>query len=325
MINSKLPGELDAPNDLPAKSAGQVAAPNNFPTNQVGQIDTPNNLPAKSAGQVATPNGLPAKSAGQIDTPNNFTSVTPDKSASCAIIAYDNMLLSTYYAPAKPAITPDTYQRWSEDAGGVKQADFTIYPATPTIFGIAAHNLFSAGVQSVLVYVDSDGIWTQAGEIIITSDQPHLIEFDNPAVNQGVRFVVGASTGNTEVGVLFAGNPMRMEQPIYGGQAPLRLSAKTEYQSIMSDTGQFLGRTITKKGVESSLTWRHLTPSFVYGEFYDFIEAAKTKPFFIKWRPDLRPNDIAYCHTTSDISPTNMGGGHQLLTVSINMRGHNDA
>lgn len=91
----------------------------------------------------------------------------------------------------------------------------------------------------------------------------------------------------------------------------------------MSESGQWLGRSIMRQGNDTQFSWRHLDPDWYRQRFAPFAERAKKYPFFIKWRPDLYDNAV-YAHTTDDISPSNMGGGHNLMTVSMNVRGHDD-
>jgi len=54
------------------------------------------------------------------------------------------------------------------------------------------------------------------------------------------------------------------------------------------------------------------------------VIAAKTTPFFIKWRPDYYSEAVVFGQTTGDIIPQNMGGGNRLMSVSFNIRGHDD-
>ena len=91
----------------------------------------------------------------------------------------------------------------------------------------------------------------------------------------------------------------------------------------MSDSGQFLGRTITKQGTETSYSWRHLTSEFYRDDFQPFVKSARKFPFFLLWRPDTF-TDTAFGFTTSDISPANMTGGNRFMEVSFKMKGHED-
>lgn len=149
-----------------------------------------------------------------------------------------------------------------------------------------------------------------------------MITFDDIAVREVTIKVTGGT--DIEIAHLRAGKVLVMEQAIYGGHSPSVLSAETKYQSSISDTGQFLGRNIVRKGSKTTFAWRHLSDTWYRKYFQPFVIFAKTEPFFIQWRPDLHPDEIIYCHTTGDIKPQNMGGATTLLDVSMNVRGHDD-
>ena len=127
-----------------------------------------------------------------------------------------------------------------------------------------------------------------------------------------------------ELGVIYAGAALEMQRGIYGGHSPIVLNSKTDYQSTMSESGQFLGRTINREGIETSYKWNHLTPEFYRTDFQPFVNSAKRLPFFLLWRPDTY-TDAVFGYTTSDISPSNMTGGSRLMEVGFNMKGHSDS
>lgn len=251
-------------------------------------------------------------------------STTPDKSASCALIGYNNLLVTS--ALAIEALTPNTYQRYLPGTGAIEaKFEFTA-PGTQFDFvGIAAHNLgtHDNGVEITVSYaVSANGPTTEIATFTPSDNSAVFLTFDTLTAEQIVIETNAATTG-LEIGVVSAGRFMRMEQPIYGGHNPIDLNQDTDYESTLSDTGQFLGRTVKRKGLKTTFSWQHLTPDWVRNTFKPFKESAVTTPFFIKWRPDLYEAS-AYCHTTSDIKPTNMGGGSGLMQLSMNVRAHSE-
>jgi hypothetical protein len=242
-----------------------------------------------------------------------------------ALIGYNNLLVSASGNGAL-ALTPNTYERWTSASGTVSDK-FQLSAVTSIDFvGIAAHNLSSAGVTSITISTAATigGALTTVETITPTSNSAIMRTYD-PALTSVAEIQIEITGGtDREIGVVSAGQALRMQRPIYGGHNPIDLSAKTEYQSVQSDTGQFLGRTITNQGTETQYQWRHLEPDWYRDNFQPFVENAKTTPFFIKWRPDLYPDAVVYGHTTTDIRPQNMGGGHGLMSVNMTVRGHSD-
>ena len=244
-----------------------------------------------------------------------------------ARIGYKNLLVSANGVTVPRALIPNTYERWIDTSGtatGVFQLETT---STIDYVAIGAHNLFTSGAQPIEISTASTigGPYMLRATITPINNQPIFYNFDTPLDNVAEIRIFTADIGTgIEIGLVYCGQALIMEQPIYGGHTPQEQAARTEYQSPLSETGQFLGRTITRKGTETSYNWQNLTPEFVRGEFAEFIESAKTLPFFIQWRPDYYPLTASLCHATADIIPDNMGGGHRLMSVSVPVRGHSD-
>lgn len=250
--------------------------------------------------------------------------ITPDKSASCARIAYANALVSSAQAPS--ALVNNTYQRYTPTTGS-QTAKFQLSAAANVDYiAIGAHNLgtHDDGQTITLSYATTiGGALTEIDELTVTDNGAIFRTFDSISGVAEIAIETNATTEGLEIGIVYAGESMVMERPIYGGHNPIDLSQKTDYQNSMSDTGQFLGRTITKKGLEASFSWQYLTPAWYRSTFQPFVVSAVTNPFFIKWRPD-QYEAAAFGYSTRDITPTNMSGGSGLMSVTVNMRAHSE-
>lgn len=251
-------------------------------------------------------------------------SVTPDKSASCALIGYNNLVVSSTQAPE--ATSANTYQRYTP-ATGSQVAKFQLSTATAIDYiGIAAHNIgtHDSGTEIILSYAATvGGALTEITRFTPGDNGAIFKYFTEISGVAEIAVTTNATTTGMEIGVVAAGIALRMEQPIYGGHRPLELNYSTEYQNSVSESGQFLGRTVKREGASATFDWQHLNPDWVRVYLKPFILAATTQPFFIQWRPDLY-DSAAYCHTTADIQPSNMGGGSGLMQVSISVRAHSD-
>lgn len=240
-----------------------------------------------------------------------------------ALIGYDNLLTSSVEAPK--ALTANTYERYEPSTGAIV-AKFQLGASSVIDYvGIGAHNVGTqdGGTALLIQYATTiGGALTTIDTITPTDNEAIMLVFDSVTVAE-IAITTNAVTSGLELGVIYAGAALQMQQPIYGDVSPIDLSSKTDYQSTMSDSGQFLGRNITKKGTVGSYSWRHLEDDWIRDTFKPFMDSAKQLPFFFKWRPDLYDTSVL-AYTTSDIIPSNMGGGSRLMTVSISIRGHND-
>ncbi len=190
--------------------------------------------------------------------------------------------------------------------------------------GIAAHTLGSTGTQVTLFgSVDGVGLYTPVVSFVPANDDPIMVYFDKVTYRfwrlellpQGPPVTVALQP---QVGVVYVG--MRLEMPvrIWGGHAPLRLSRRTATRGNKSETGQFLGRTVLRKGLATSFNWKHLDPDWYRATFDPFVAAARRRPWFIGWRPERFPYEVGYGWTPGDVSPVNMGkAGLMEVTVAF--------
>lgn len=237
-----------------------------------------------------------------------------------ARIGYLNLLTGAATVDAAKALTPNTWERWRPPSGALSVKFQMAVGASVDYFAIAAHDL--TGETLVIKYATSIGgslaSWLSIRPV---SNSPIMVLM--PTITMAEIEISGTLTTAREIGVVHVGKALQMQRPIYGGHSPIDLNAKVDYQSVMSDSGQFLGRNIVRKGSDTNFNWKHLDPDWYRQRFQPFVESAKTKPFFIKWRPDLY-DVAAYGYTNGDLSPSNMGGGHNLMQVAMQVRAHDD-
>lgn len=239
-----------------------------------------------------------------------------------ALICYENLLtVNGGTADAPEALIPNTWERWRPAAGAVAPEWETAVATEMNYVFLAAHNL--VGQTFTIEYASTGGgAKTVIESLSPLNNKPILLTFDPVTVKE--IHLIGTFTADAELGVIYAGNYLRMARNIYGGHSPMVLSAKTEYRSTISETGQFLGREITSQGSEGNFSWQYLDPDWYRENFQPFVVSAKTKPFLISWRPDLYSDEVVFGHVEGDIKPSNTGGGNTLMSVGFSMLGHED-
>lgn len=260
---------------------------------------------------------------GVLDAVVNPLSDWDNMPLSHARIGYENRLISSNVTDAEKALTKNTYERWF-DGGGAMEARFQLDNiSTIDYIAIGAHNLGTRGsTVSVSTAPTVNGTFTERFVITPADDEAIMVLLGDIETVADVKVTV-TNGADREIGLIYCGKALQMYQPIYGGHSPIDLSQRTEYQSVVSETGQFLGRTITRKGIEARYSWQHLDPDWYREKFQPFVQHAVRSPFFIKWRPD-RYETTALGYTNGDIRPTNMGGGHSLMSVGFQLKGHAD-
>jgi hypothetical protein len=220
--------------------------------------------------------------------------------------------------PAAAAKNPLTYEFWRPvslpatwrlDIGSAQEVDYV---------GIAAHSLGSTGCTVHVEYSTNDSTWTTVSSLLAGQDGPIMFLF-MPITARYWRIRITGST-IPSVGVVYIGKALAMQRPIYSGHTPITLSRVTEMRPNKSEGGQWLGRSIIRRGSQTQAEYRHLEASWVRTHFDKFIKDATRYPYFFAWRPSTYPEDVGYVWTSDDITPSNMGV-RDYMSVSWAMEG----
>jgi hypothetical protein len=122
------------------------------------------------------------------------------------------------------------------------------------------------------------------------------------------------------IGVVYMGVTLDMERPCFSGVNPINLSRRTIVRPNRSENGLWLGRSITRQGSQTSVTYNNLNYSWYLNNFDPFVDLARRFPFFFAWRPEGYPDSIGYVWTSSDITPSTQGV-RDLVSVSMTLEG----
>lgn len=280
-----------------------------------GEIDAPNTLSAEQAAQLSGARELDAINAASIAAPNTLTSIPdslePPFPLTHARILYDNKLSDA--SGNALTLSPNTYER----ASGTSFT-FTM-PSNRAIDSIGVlGNLSGVGV-TVQYSTSTGGSFVTVASETPANDRPLLVLFDEVSARR-VRVTLSSSRQITHVS---AGIALQMQRPIFGGHNPITMSRQTEYQSRRSESGNFVSRNIIREGLNGQYEWSNLTDDWVREYFDPLILSARKLPFFIAWRPEDYPDEVAYAWTTGDISPSNIGT-RNLMSVSMDVQAYGD-
>lgn len=209
----------------------------------------------------------------------------------------------------RPATLPAT---WTCDAGTGVDTDY---------IGIAAHTLGSSQCSLTIEYSTDNSTWTQLNSFL-PSDNKAIMLLYGTITARWWRFTLNGTVA-PRMGIIYIGQALQMQRPIYGGHAPITLTRSTTIYNQISEAGQFMARSITRQGNGTTFAWKNLKAAW-YREYFDpFVLAARRTPFFIAWRPDRFPEEVGFCWTSGDIAPSNMGI-KDFMEVSMSVAGISD-
>lgn len=217
-----------------------------------------------------------------------------------------------------------TFQKW---ACGALSATWVIVTAADasvdTVF-IASHNLGTTGCTvEISTAATVGGAHTTRATITPTDNSAIAAMFNNVGVAYVVREVKLTITGassDAQIGIIRAGVAMQMERPIYGGITPIGLSRLVETRHSISETGQWLGRTVQLQASRTQMPWQNLSASWVRSTWATFALTLPQTPFGFIQNPIRMPESVAWCWTDEVPQPENMGV-RDLMAVTLNITG----
>ena len=238
------------------------------------------------------------------------------------------------YAPISGTITADgtggalaandyTWQRWEL---GATSGDWTIQTAADadvdTVF-IAAHSLAGSTIL-VQTAATAGGAFTTRATVTPTDNSTIAVMINNAGSAYSVREVrlsVSGAPESATVGIIRAGKALQMQQAVFGGVQPIGLNRIVETRHSMSETGQWLGRTIQRQARRTQMDWAHLTADWYRANFEPFSLALPQTPFGLIQNPARMPESAAWCWTDDTPTPSNMGIKN-LMQVSLSITGY---
>ena len=196
------------------------------------------------------------------------------------------------------------------DAGSAQRVDYT---------GIASHNLGSAGHVVSIEYSFDATNWVLVNEFTPVDDSPTMSLFSRISARYW-RINISGGSEPAQIAILYFGEALAMQRPIYGGHGPITLNRSITKREAVTESGQFVGNVVVRRGVTATYSWNNLTAAWYRSDFDPFALHALSKPFFIAWRPEPYPQEVAFGMAVDQPSPQNIGT-RDLMSVSMQVRG----
>lgn len=189
-----------------------------------------------------------------------------------------------------------------------------------TYMGVAGHDFFDQDVTATPQYsTDGGSTWNNAtGSKKPADNGPIMFLFDNTVARHWRLHLSGSNIPS--VGIVQVGRALAFERALYQGHTPLSLSRDTEIRPNRAGGGKRLGRSIIRRGNSTTFEVDNLTADWVRNHLDPFIQVARTRGFFLAWRPSKFPNEVGWVWTNDDIHPQNTGP-RDLMSVSFDVTG----
>jgi len=171
-------------------------------------------------------------------------------------------------------------------------------------YAIHKHNLADLGITVELQSSPDAAVWTT----ILGSDQM-------PSNNKTLFFVAadasserfwrlrftGHTGGTLRIAQLFIGPVFQVHQPPGMGWTPPNLALNNDYIQSRADGGDFLGRSLIRRGGKTNFTMTPVPETFVRNVWLPFMLEAEQHPFYYSWNAQGFPGEVAYCYVEGKI------------------------
>lgn len=233
------------------------------------------------------------------------------------VITESNVTIDTFVSPygIEGALNTLTYEFWEFDAD-TAQVDVE-YTGSVNALGLVIENLLNCTLN---VFSSDDGV---SYSLILSRDflrnGAYLIALPQTTANYFRIEFLKAAESDAIVRNIMLGMSLEFERCLMGTHSPIPYNRNTEFISNTSGTGQFLGRSIRRKGFSNSWQFNMISNTWGRDEFQQFVENCQDKAYYISWNDDLYPDECALGWTDEDIGLSYTGDA-ALMQASWQMR-----
>lgn len=274
-----------------------------------------------------------------LDEPLRFPRIGYDN-----VVTEQNVIGSSSLAgfPAESVGNALTYELWKPSTLPASLDIDAGEPVTADYVAFGAHNL--SGCLVTLSYSTDGSTYAPAIEGVVIRNKAGMMLFEpvtarywrldilgwaaSPTLDldfQSQAYAAGDYTDadDTYLGVLYLGRALQMQRGIYQGHTPGEFARSDEIRPNVSEGGQWLGRTVIRKGYDTTYSFSNLKADWVRSTLAPFLDAAVTDPFFIAWRPETKADEVLMGWTQGPIVPTN-SGPRDLMSVDFTVSAHGE-
>jgi hypothetical protein len=174
---------------------------------------------------------------------------------------------------------------------------------TMTVTGLGTINYvavarpnWSATGATVSLEGDTGGGYTIIGSTFtLTNDGPLIMMFTASSTYTGLRIKIASGGSDVpQAAVVYVGQALILQRKLYVGHSPITMSREVNAVASMSESGEFLGRTILGQHSASEISLQNLTADWVRTYLDPFLQSALDAPFFFAWRPSNYPLETAF-------------------------------
>ena len=189
-------------------------------------------------------------------------------------------------------------------------------------YAIFKHNLGDLAATIKLQYSVDGAVWTDLpGSTKNVADNKAIFFISDTPVSASwwrlnITNIPAAAT--VMIGQAFISNSLQMFSPPEPGFTPPDLALNNQYISSRADGGDFLGRTLIRRGSKMSFSNSIVSKAWVRDNWQGVMNAIEKTPFYYAWDSFNYPAEVAYCYVPKKIEiPKYVNSAYFSLNLSF--------
>lgn len=196
-------------------------------------------------------------------------------------------------------------------------------PASESLnsYGIYKHNLGDLSATIKLQHSSNGSSWTDftGSEKAVANNKAIFFIGTSQSAKFWRLYITGLGAGETLIiGQTFIGDALQMFSPPEPGFTPPELALNNDYITSRADGGDFLGRSLIRKGSKMSFANSIVHRDWIRANWQDVMAAIEKTPFYYAWDSTNYPAEVAYCYINKKIAtPKYVNSAHFSLNLNF--------
>lgn len=172
-------------------------------------------------------------------------------------------------------------------------------------YAVYKHNLGTLGATIKLQYSADGVVWNDltGSEKVVADDKAIFFIGTNQSAAFWRLHITGVAANATmQIGQAFLGDALQMFNPPEPGFTPPELALNSKYISSRADGGDFLGRSLIRRGSKMSFNNSIVHKDWIRANWVDVMRQIEKTPFYYAWDSTNYPAEVAYCYVDKKIS-----------------------
>lgn len=232
-----------------------------------------------------------------------------------AILAYQNRMESASSVTATSEATGGdvencydglTHDYWQASSAGTNDVTIDLGSAQNVDYWACfAHDLADNSGSITLQY-SSDNFAADVntfGSTVTPSGDELIFRTGSTVSERYWRFRIQDSTTASKIGVLMLGTRVDLPVGMVVGFVPPKYGRKFEYLPQLSESGQFIGRSLKRRAYETEIHLQYVSAAWPRATLDAFLTHADGKPFMFCWDNENYQDEAAFCWLRDNVQP----------------------